>query len=219
VGGDDQVTGQEVHCSGLPFGLSGIHSSLVSFIAFALLSFHSYAYLDYLRLMDVELFSRVINNTLFYILLGLLSFRLNGILNIFNYALGYDLIILFLLLNSNPIRRIFAWIAGYYATTFLLLYYVHRREGRAPPANSGVSLSSVLSHSIPIFISGLVGYGVTYVDRFIVSFLVNPSKLGIYNFALLLINVLSILTLPFTSVLLSRLSEFYGSGDRESFRL
>jgi len=77
-GGDDQVTGQKVHCSGLPFGLSGIHSSLVSFTASALLSFHSHTYLDYLRLMDVELFSMAINNTLFYILLGLLSFRLKG---------------------------------------------------------------------------------------------------------------------------------------------
>jgi len=208
------------------FTAVGFLLSLAAFIslwflspAFALLFFHSYAYLDYLRLMDVELFSMVINNILFYMLLGLQSFRLNGILNIFNYALGYGLIIPFLLLNSNPIRIIFAWIAGYYATTFLLLYYVHSRVGGAPKANSGVSLSPVLSYSIPIFISGLVSYGATYVDRFIVSFLINLSELGIYNFSLLLINALSILVLPFTSVLLSRLSEFYGRGDRESFRL
>jgi len=57
------------------------------------------------------------------------------------------------------------------------------------------------------------------VDRFIVSFLINLSELGIYNFALVLTNAISILTLPFTSVLLSWLSEFYGRGDRESFRL
>jgi len=90
---------------------------------------------------------------------------------------------------------------------------------RSPKAESGVPLTPVLSYSIPIFISGLVSYGATYVDRFIVSFLINLSELGIYNFSLLLINALSILVLPFTSVLLSRLSEFYGRGDRESFRL
>jgi len=77
----------------------------------------------------------------------------------------------------------------------------------------------VLSYSIPIFISGRVSYGATYVDRLIVSFLINLSELGIYNFALVLTNAISILTLPFTSMLLSRLSEFYGRGDRESFRL
>jgi len=99
--------------------------------AFALLFFHSYAYLDYLRLMDVEFFSMIINNILFYMLLGLQSFRLNGMLNIFMYAMGYGLIIPLLLINSNPIRIIFAWIAGYYATT-LLLYYVHRRVRRSP---------------------------------------------------------------------------------------
>jgi len=161
----------------------------------------------------------VINNILFYMLLGLQSFRLNGILNIFMYATGYGLIIPFLLVNSNPIRIIFTWITGYYATTFLLLYYGHSRVGRAPLPNSGVSLSPVLSYSIPIFISGRVSYGATYVDRLIVSFLINLSELGIYNFALVLTNAISILTLPFTSMLLSRLSEFYGRGDRESFRL
>jgi len=185
---------------------------------FALLFFHSYAYLNYLRLMDVELFSMVINNILFYMLLGLQSFRLNGILNIFMYATGYGLIIPFLLVNSNLIRIIFAWIAGYYATIFLLCY-VHSKVERPAPADSGVPLSPVLSYSIPVFISGVVSYGATYVDRFIVSFLINLSELGIYNFSLVLTNAISILLLPFTSVLLSRLSEFYGRGDRESFRL
>jgi len=73
--------------------------------------------------MDVEIFSMIINNILLYMLLGLQSFRLNGVLNIFMYAMGsmgYGLIIPLLLINSNPIRIIFAWIAGYYATTFLL---------------------------------------------------------------------------------------------------
>ena len=90
---------------------------------------------------------------------------------------------------------------------------------RPPKAESGVPLTPVLSYSIPIFISGRVSYGATYVDRLIVSFLINLSELGIYNFALVLTNAISILTLPFTSMLLSRLSEFYGRGDRESFRL
>ena len=80
-----------------------------------LLFFHPYAYLDYLRLMDVELFTIVINYILFYMLLGLQSFRTNEILNIFNYALGYDLIIPSLLVNSNPIRIIFTQVVGYFA--------------------------------------------------------------------------------------------------------
>jgi len=56
--------------------------------AFALLFFLSHAYLDYLRLMDVAIFSMIINNILLYMLLGLQSFRLNGMLNIFVYAVG-----------------------------------------------------------------------------------------------------------------------------------
>jgi len=56
--------------------------------AFALLFFHSHAYLNYLRLMDVAIFSMIINSILLYMLLGLQSFRLNGMLNIFMYAMG-----------------------------------------------------------------------------------------------------------------------------------
>jgi len=73
---------------GFLLSLGAFATLLVLSPAFALLFFHSYAYLDYLRLMDVEIFSMIINNILLYMLLGLQSFRLNGMLNIFVYALG-----------------------------------------------------------------------------------------------------------------------------------
>ena len=209
------------------FTVVGLLLSSAAFISLWLLSpalslifFHTYAFLDYLKLIDVELFSMIMVNILLYMLLGLQSFRLNGIMNIINFSVGYGLIIPLILLNDNPIRIIYSWIIGYYLTMFLLFVTIHRRLGKSSRDDrEKVEIGPVFAYSIPIFISNLVGYGATYVDRFIVSFLVNLSELGIYNFALLITNALGILTLPFTSILLSRLSEFYGRNDSESFRL
>ena len=186
----------------------------------SILFFHTYEFLDYLKLIDVELFSMITVNILLYVLLGLQSFRANGLLIILNYSVGYGLIIPLILLNDNPIRIIYSWIIGYYITMLFLFVTIHRKLGKSSgDYNERVDIKPIFAYSIPIFISSLVGYGATYVDRFIVSFLVNLSELGIYNFALLITNALGILTLPFTSILLSRLSEFYGRDDKESFRL
>ena len=184
------------------------------------LFFHTNYYLTYLRLADVELFSMVITNILLYMLLGLQNFKMNGLLNLLNCSVGYGLIIPLILVNKSPISIIYAWIIGYYLTTALSLFFVYGRNKKKMTENLyNVKMMPVLKYSIPIFISGIVGYGATYVDRFVVTALLNLSELGIYNFSLLIVNALAILVSPFMIILLSRLSEFYGVGDKESFRL
>lgn len=182
--------------------------------------FHTYAYLDYLRLVDVELFSMIFNSILLFILVGLQNFKLNGILNIVNISVGYGLIIPFIIINASPIRIIYAWIIGYYLTTALSFYAVRKRVIKREKGELlKVEILPVFSYSIPIFISGLFSYGATYVDRFIVSYLLNLSELGIYNFSLLIVNAFGILIGPFAIILLSRLSFFYGNNDFNNFRL
>ncbi len=186
----------------------------------SLVFFHTYAFLDYLKLIDVELFAMVLNGIMIGMLLGLQSFKMGGIANIAVNAIGYGLIIPMLLVNMNPIRIIYAWIIGYYATTAIILLFLHRRLKNVQPGNDAkVDLRPVFSYSIPLFVSGLMGYGASYVDRFTVSFFLNLSELGIYNFSLLIVTSLGLLVSPFTVILFSRLSEFYGKKDMESFRL
>ena len=183
------------------------------------LFFHTNAYLVYLRLTDVEILSMVITNILLYMLLGLQNFKLNGLLNLVNYVVGYGLIIPLIVLNKSPLVIIYAWIIGYYLTALLTLYFIYGKTKRIKTEYLHiVKLKPVLKYSTPIFISGLVGYGATYVDRFVVTAFLNLSELGIYNFSLLIVNALSILVSPFMIILLSRLSEFYGTGDNESFK-
>lgn len=221
--GDDEVVRSYIKkFIPVAFGLS-----FLAFAALWLLSpllgflfFHTNSYIEYLRLIDIELLFVIINSILLAMLLGLQNFRLNGLLNVLNLAVGYGLIIPFIIMNSDPIRIIYAWITGYFLTTIFSFYYVQRRM-RSPKMqkSAGVRMIPVLSYSFPIFISGLISYGAAYVDRFIVSYLLNLSELGVYNFALLIVNAMSILTGPFGVILLSRLSAFYGKNDMENFKL
>jgi O-antigen/teichoic acid export membrane protein len=209
------------------FSIIGLTLSLLGFVTLWFLSpvlstlfFHTHAYLSYLRLIDVQLFPMIFLTFLLSILLGLQSFRLNGILSLANNIIGYGLIIPLLLLNADPIRIIYAWIIGYYVTTLLGLMLIHTRMKKYRSKGSdNVQLRPILTYSVPMLISGLIGYGAIYVDRFIVSFLLNLSELGIYNFSLLIVNALGLLIGPFGTILFSRLSEFYGRNNMESFRL
>jgi O-antigen/teichoic acid export membrane protein len=207
--------------------LLGLLMSSASFLslwvlspALSLLFFHTFSYLNYVKLLDVELFAMVFNSFLTPILLGLQNFRRSAVIGILNWAVGYGLIIPFLLTGHDPIRIIYAWIIGYYITTALLYISVHSKLRRVRATESGdAPLRPVIAYSVPIFVSGLIGYGATYVDRFTVSFFINLSELGIYNFALLVISALGILTTPIAVILLSRLSEFYSRKDTKNFRL
>jgi len=188
--------------------------------ALAYLFFHTFRYLAYIRLIDVELFSMIFNGFMTSMLLGLQNFKTASIITIVNWGVGYGLIIPFIILNHNPITVIYAWIIGYYISTFLLLFSVRGKVRRIKRRREEkVEMRPIIIYSIPIFVSALIGYGAGYVDRFTVSFFMNLSELGIYNFALLIINAMGILTGPIGTILLSRLSEFYGKDDMHNFKL
>ena len=187
---------------------------------FSELFFHTYAYMGYIRLIDVALFSVVFNTFMSSILAGLQNFRLMSEISMINIAVAYGLVVPFLLLNFNPIVIILAWITGYYLTTSILLTVTYRALKKVPAGRSdGISVRPIMFYSLPILISSLIGYGATYIDRFIVSFFMNLSDLGVYNFSLLIIGSFSILTSPVEVVLLSKLSELYGRGEMGNFRM
>ena len=181
--------------------------------------FHTFSYITYLKLIDIEIFATVFNGFLSAMLLGLQNFKANALITMINWSVAYGLIIPLLLFNSDPIRIIYAWIFGYYLSMFLYYYSVHRKLRNIPLDKERVEVKPVLVYSLPIFVSGLIGYGASYVDRLTVSFFINLSELGVYNFALLVISALGIVIGPITVILLSRLSESYSRNDTRSFHL
>ncbi len=209
------------------FTLLGIALSLSAFISlwilspiFSILFFHTYAFLGYIKLLDVELFAVIFNSFIFSILAGLQNFKLNAKITIVNNAVAYGLVAPFLLLNFNAIMILFAWIVGYYLTTSILLMVTYRILKRVPgDSKEKMGIRPIIIYSFPILLSSLIGYGSTYIDRFIVSFFMNLSSLGVYNFSLLIIAAFSILTSPIQVVLLSKLSELYGRDEMANFKM
>ena len=77
---------------------------------------------------------------------------------------------------------------------------------------------NLVYYSIPLFFSSIMGTSATYIDRIVVSYFINLSYLGIYNFALIISSAASILVLPVSNLLVPKLSSFFSLDNKESFR-
>ncbi|MEM3790957.1 MAG: flippase [Thermoproteota archaeon] len=187
---------------------------------FATLFFHSLKYTIFMQLLAFVILSNVINQVIYNILLGLQNFKANAIISIISNTLAYGSIVPLLIINNNPLMIVVGWNIGYFTGTILTFLFLFKRmkyiEFR--PATY-IKIKPIIYYSFPLFISGLIGYGATYVDRFIVSYFLNLSEMGIYNFSLLIVSALSILITPFGAILLPKLSEYYGKREYDKMRL
>jgi len=187
--------------------------------AFAYLFFHTYTYLYLIRLMGFAIVANLGMSVMGGMVLGLQKFRANALITIASTVILYSTIIILLQLRENPLMVVIGWIVGYSLGTALFSLRVLRGIGGKASVAEHVPLRTVLGYSFPLFISSLFGTGATYVDRFVVSFFLNLSEIGIYNFSLLIVGALGILIGPFGTILLPKLSEMYGRGDMDSLRL
>jgi len=187
---------------------------------FALLFFHSLKYTIFLNVLGIALFSNITNQIIYSMLLGLQNFKANAIRAIISSTLAYGSIVPLLIISNNPLMIVVGWAVGYYIGTILTFIFLFRKiKGIEIKSSKRVKLKPIFYYSFPLFISGIIGYGATYVDRFTVSYFLNLSEMGIYNFSLLIVSALSILIGPFSSILLPKLSEYYGRNDQEKMRL
>jgi O-antigen/teichoic acid export membrane protein len=187
---------------------------------FAILFFHSYKYTIFLQLLSLVLISQVINQVIYSMLLGLQNFKANAVRYIISSTLAYGSIIPLLLLYNNPLMIIVGWNIGYFTGTVLtFIFLAHRTKGITSKTVENVKLKPIFYYSIPMFISGLIGYGATYVDRFTVSYFLSLSEMGIYTFSLLIVSALSSIINPFPYILLPKLSELYGKKDYETMKI
>jgi len=186
---------------------------------FAYLFFHTYSYLYLIRVMGFAIVAYLGTGVMGGMVLGLQKFRANAFINISYTVILYSTIIILLQLRENPLMVVIGWIVGYSIGTALFSLRVLRGiRGEASIAER-VPLRIIIGYSFPLFISSLLGVSAGYVDRFVVSFFLNLSEMGIYNFSLLIVSALGILIGPFGAILLPKLSEMYGRGDMDSLRL
>lgn len=178
--------------------------------------FHSYSWLNlvYLLIPDIplSLMAMFFNN----IMLGLQRFRLGGIIGLIYSVLIYGPTIVALEYTRSVYAIPIGWGIGY-LVGFILYYIVIKRT--SPYFRKGTfDTRSVLTYSIPLYLTSILTIGATYIDRLTVAFLKNLSTIGVYNLALLIFGGVAILSTPVGGIIFSKLSEFYGKNDSEMIR-
>ncbi|MGC8497808.1 MAG: flippase [Thermoplasmata archaeon] len=186
--------------------------------AFAFLFFHTFKYILLIELISIDLFFTLLSGFFGSMIIGLQKFKSQAKWNIIGLIISYSLPVIFLYIFKNVSLIVIGWAAGNAFSAFVFLTILLRIISRGERREKSFPSSQIIKYSIPVFFSSLIGYGATYVDRFIVSYLLNLSLLGIYNFALLISSAISFIIGPFSTILLPKLSEMYGRGDRDSMK-
>ena len=189
---------------------------------------HTQVYSGLVRLLGLVLVGNIIYGILNGALLGLHRFRLAAMISIVSSVLYYFGAIGLTLMVRSVSEIVYGWAIGTYLGTALgIIALVTIVRGIKPVGTGSIpplgryereGADALIIYTLPVFLSGIIGYGATYVDRFVVAGLMTLSSLGIYNFALLVVGGIGFIASPFTSILLPKFSALFGAGLRGSIK-
>lgn len=198
------------------FSIIGVCLALISFIflylnapIFTSLFFHSDSYVFLVRLLGIDLFFLVFGSILSGMLVGLQMFKSQAVWNVVGIIISYCLPVVLLYLFNETIFIVIGWATGYAFSSVVYVILIRSRVVKMDKKGDSMDKDKVIGYAFPIFLASLIGYGAGYVDRFFVSYLLNLSLLGIYNFALLISSGIGFIVIPFSTILLPKFSEMY----------
>jgi O-antigen/teichoic acid export membrane protein len=171
--------------------------------------------------MDVGISGYILINLFSSILLGLNQYRKYSLSYIFVNIFSYFFPIALLLLQRKAIFVIVGiTIANIIdAGIFICLVSgVYRKISSTGKSEIIEPYRSLVIYSFPLFFASLMTTGSTYLDRIVVSYFLNLSYLGIYNFALVIASAASVFIMPITNLLIPKLSSYFSLNDRKGFR-
>ena len=214
------IRGLVTKFSMISLGLASISLVFLYFSSsiFAMLFFHSLQYTILVKFLGIDLFFIITGTFLSGILMGLQNFKSQAVWSVVGIIVTFVLPIILFLYFNRAIFIILGWASGSALSSVAYSILIFRRIGKISPSEKRVDAGPVVRYAFPIFLASLIGYGANYVDRFVVSFLLNLSLLGIYNFALLISSAIGFLVTPFMTILLPKLSEMYGLEREEEMK-
>jgi stage V sporulation protein B len=187
----------------------------------ALLFFHSTSYIFSIKLIGIAIGGLVMINIFGSMLLGLNQYKKYSLIytfiNIFTYF--FPLSMLFLTGKSVYLIAGLATINVLSAILFFIFVYrAYIRLGNLVPNTSKEPYRNLIYYSVPLFLSSIMVTSAAYIDRIVVSYFINLSYLGIYNFALIIASVATYLIFPVSNLLIPKLSTFFSLDNKEGFK-
>ena len=187
----------------------------------AILFFHSSAYVLSIKLIGIAIAGSVMINVSGSMLLGLNQYKKYSLIyifiNIFTYF--FPLSMLFITGKSVYLIAGLATINIISAMLFMIFVFkVYNRLSGLQTKADKEPYRNLVYYSIPLFFASIMGTSATYIDRIVVSYFINLSYLGIYNFALIIASASSILVSPVSNLLVPKFSSFFSLDNKEGFR-
>ena len=187
----------------------------------AVLFFHSIAYVLSIKLIGIAIAGSVMINILGSMLLGLNQYKKYSLIYIFINIFTYFFPLFMLFLTGKSVFLIAGLAAINILSASLFFFFVYRaynRIGNITQNTSKEPYRNLIYYSVPIFFSSIMGTSATYIDRIVVSYFINLSYLGIYNFALIIASAATFLVVPVSNLLIPKLSTFFSLDNKEGFK-
>jgi stage V sporulation protein B len=187
----------------------------------AILFFHSMDYVLSIKLIGIAIAGSVLINIFGSMLLGLNQYKKYSFIYIFINIFTYFFPLFMLILTGKSVFLIAGLASINLASglTFLsFVYRIYKRLGGYEVSAGKEYYKNIIYYSIPLFFSSIMGTSATYIDRIVVSYFINLSYLGIYNFALIIAAAASLLVSPISNLLIPKLSQFFSLENKSGFK-
>ena len=209
-------------------GLFAIISAVIAYAVIfaiapyiAIVLFHSTYYTTFIRISGIAISGAILMNIFSSMILGLKQYRVYSLgylfVNVSSYIIPIALLFIFRTAISVIIGISIADFinAGVYIS---LLFRSYRFLGKSNKMEKIEPFATLIIYSLPLFFSSIMTTSGTYMDRIIVSYFINLSYLGIYNYALVIASVAAVLTMPISNLLIPKLSGYFSLDDKSGFR-
>jgi len=178
--------------------------------------FHSYQYTGVIILLSVSIALSIVILVLTSVLMGKGRFRKASYVSIVGTSISYFSALFLFYEFKNIADIIYGFILGSVIGLLIAIAYVYPLlQVNIKLTYKDLYIKEMAKYSMPLFFASLLSYGAMYIDRFVVAFFINLSDLGIYNLALLVATSITFITTPFTNILITKFSNYYGEGNKE----
>jgi O-antigen/teichoic acid export membrane protein len=177
-----------------------------------LLGSSSYVYL--VELIAVDIFFQLITVFPIGALQGSYRFGKTALVSITSNIVQLSVALYLLYIGMGLVGIFYGWIVGDGLGAVMALILASRQFSLS---GSSEHIPGLMRYSMPLYGANLAGYASSYLDRFLVLFLVGTVALGIYTPAVVAVTVLGIVSAPIAGSLLPHLTEIHTRHGDEGF--